>query len=116
MADGEYVGIALANPTRLTAINFKSTLADTYEVLYSLDGKVWNKVEADGAAPEGYVHYVVLVNKSGENRRSVSEPMYSVSTLLQAPRWPERQPPLPTIGKITTQPTSTTATIALILA
>ena len=68
MADGEYVGIALANPTRLTAINFKSTLADTYEVLYSLDGKVWNKVEADGAAPEGYVHYVVLVNKSGEKQ------------------------------------------------
>ena len=68
MADGEYVGIALANPTRLTAINFKSTLADTYEVLYSLDGKVWNKVEADGTAPEGYVHYVVLVNKSGEKQ------------------------------------------------
>lgn len=68
MADGEYVGIALANPTRLTAINVKSTLADTYEVLYSLDGKVWNKVEADGAAPEGYVHYVVLVNKSGEKQ------------------------------------------------
>ncbi|WP_337419076.1 beta-N-acetylglucosaminidase domain-containing protein, partial [Prevotellamassilia timonensis] len=68
MADGEYVGIALANPTRLTAINVKSSLADTYEVLYSLDGKVWNKVEADGAAPEGYVHYVVLVNKSGEKQ------------------------------------------------
>lgn len=68
MADGEYVGIALANPSRLTAINVKSSLADTYEALYSLDGKVWNKVEADGTAPEGYVHYVVLVNKSGEKQ------------------------------------------------
>lgn len=68
MADGEYVGIALATPSRLTAINVKSSLASTYDVLYSADGKVWNKVEADGAAPEGYVHYVVLVNKSGESQ------------------------------------------------
>ncbi len=68
----QYVGIALAQPTKLTGLTLADTILTNYTVLYSPNGRDWNVFDSDasGEIANAYTKYVVIMNES-ESPRSI---------------------------------------------
>ena len=64
LAKGEYVGIAFAQPTKLTDATVADTLVANYSVLYSENGKSWTKYTTAEDLCAHYAKYVVVLNES----------------------------------------------------
>ena len=59
---GEYVGVKFPEPTLLKDIMVTDTLLANYSVVMSADGKQWTRLTQTTTLPEGYVHYIAVVN------------------------------------------------------
>ncbi len=67
---GGFMGIALAHPTRIRQIYVDAALfADnSYDFMYSTDGKTWKALPQNSLATDDFVHYVVALNVGGESK------------------------------------------------
>ncbi|MBO5135571.1 MAG: beta-N-acetylglucosaminidase domain-containing protein [Bacteroidaceae bacterium] len=87
----QYIGISLSQAVKLRTVAMTDTLYANYDVLYSENGKIWNKFEAANALPEEYVKYVCVKNVSNEIR-----PFRALKSTLQV-----TLPTIPEISKTT---------------
>lgn len=62
MQKGEWMGLQLAEPTKVQKIVAADTLVANHSVVMSADGKQWTRITATSVEPEGYVRFVGVVN------------------------------------------------------
>lgn len=63
MKKGEWIGLQLAEPTKVEKIVVADTLISKHSVVMSADGKLWTPVTQTTTEPDGYVRYVGVVNE-----------------------------------------------------
>lgn len=67
LQQGEYVGVVLPQPTIPAAVTVADTLLENFAVLYSNNGKDWQRLNSE-TVTDSYVKYVCVMNENSEPR------------------------------------------------